>query len=121
MEFAAFELTLTHVLLALGLVLVLAFLVVNTIQQCRIQAAVQQTQLAIQQTQQAVQQTQQAVQQTRMEFKQFKEDVPHREFSSGVPYTYYSFPLSSLTTQLTHFHTPTLLLPAIRRSVYGNV
>ena len=114
MEFAAFELTLTHVLLALGLVLVLAFLVVNTIQQCRIQAAVQQTQLAIQQTQQAVQQT-------RMEFKQFKEDVPHREFSSGVPYTYYSFPLSSLTTQLTHFHTPTLLLPAIRRSVYGNV
>jgi hypothetical protein len=113
MEFAAFELTLTHVLLALGLVLVLAFLVVNTIQQCRIQAAVQQTQLAIQQTQQAVQQT-------RMEFKQFKEDVPHREFSSGVPYTY-SFPLSSLTTQLTHFHTPTLLLPAIRRSVYGNV
>jgi hypothetical protein len=56
-----------------------------------------------------------------MEFKQFKEDVPHREFSSGVPYTYYSFPLSSLTTQLTHFHTPTLLLPAIRRSVYGNV
>ena len=107
MEFAAFELTLTHVLLALGLVLVLAFLVVNTIQQCRIQAAVQQTQLAIQQT--------------RMAFKQFKEDVPHREFSSGVPYTYYSFPLSSLTTQLTHFHTPTLLLPAIRRSVYGNV
>jgi len=101
MELAGSERTLERVLLALVLVLlvlVLTFLVINMIQQRGIQAAVQQTQ--------------QAVQQTRVELKQFKEDVPHREFSSPFPtLPGGSFHLSllaslPLTNQLTHFHHP---------------
>ena len=71
MELAGFELTFERAFL----LLLAVFLVINAV---RIQATVQLTQ-------QAVQQTQQAVQQTRVELKQFKEDVPHREFSSPFP------------------------------------
>ena len=76
MELAGFELTFERALL----LLIVVFLVVNTVRQSHTQAAVQQTQ--------------QAVQQTRVELKQFKEDVPHREFSSGFPSTFPSFPPS---------------------------
>ena len=98
MEFAGFELTLDRALL----LLVLVFLVVNTVQQHRTQAAVQQTQ--------------QAVQQTRVEFKQFKEDVPHRELSTTL------CPVSSTPPFPFLPHKTTSTTPIlIRRSVYGDV
>ena len=112
MELAVFGLTFERALL----LLIVVFLVVTMVRQGR-------TQVAVQQTQQAVQQTQQAVQQTSVELKQFKEDVPHREFFSRARGSLPPFTPSPL--RFTHNTTSSRpVLPfcrVIRRSVYGHV
>ena len=120
MELAVFGLTFERALL----LLIVVFLVVTMVRQGRTQVAVQQTQQAVQQTQQAVQQTQQAVQQTSVELKQFKEDVPHREFFSRARGSLPPFTPSPL--RFTHNTTSSRPVPlpfsrVIRRSVYGHV
>ena len=71
-------LTFERLLLSLTFVLFFAFLVVNTVQQRRTQAELKEIK--------------QQMQGTLVELKQFKESVPHREFSSlaihlSIPFT----------------------------------